>query len=99
MEVDRKKMDRVYCICWGCEHACYNNDDRDLIGGCRAFPDGIPSDEIGDIYSHDKPLEWQKNDFVYMPAKRNVSRLHCKIEVYQDFNPYADENGRYNMAF
>jgi len=90
-----KNMDRRYSICDGCEHDSFNNDDG-FVGGCRAFPDGIPSDEIGDINSHDKPLEWQKNDFVYIPAKREVSRLHYKIQIYQESNPYADENGRYN---
>ena len=97
MEIDRKKMDRIYSICWGCDHYSFNNDE-DFFGGCRAFPNGIPSD-VGNIYSHDKPLEWQKNDYVYMPAKRKVCKLHRKIEIFQDFNPYADENGRYNMAF
>ena len=90
-------MDRRYDICNGCEHACYNNDDKDLIGGCRAFPDGIDNDEIGDIGSHDKPLEGQGNDYVYTPAKREFDRLYRhKIKIYQDSNPYADENGRYN---
>jgi len=71
-----------------------NNDD-DLIGGCRAFPNGVPN-EIGDINSHDKPLvDWQNNDFVYMPAKRETTLYGRKITIYQDSNPYADENGRY----
>jgi len=88
-------MDRRYSICWGCEHATFNNDDDDLIGGCRAFPNGINNNRIGDVNSHDKPFEWQKNDYVYMPAKRKVSRTGRKIEIHQDSNPYADENGRY----
>ena len=88
-------MDRKYDICWGCEH---NSTISDAIpfGGCRAFPDGVPNSIIGDIHSHDKPFSWQKNDFVYMPTKRKITKTHRKIEIYQDFNPYADENGRYN---
>jgi len=87
-------MDRRYCICDGCEHSSFNNDD-DFIGGCRAFLNGVP-DEIGDINSHDKPYEGQGNDYVYMPAKRKATLYGRKIVIYQDSNPYADENGRYN---
>ena len=88
-------MDRRYSVCMGCEHISMNNDD-DFVGGCRAFPNGIDNEEIGDVNSHNKPREGQKNDFVYMPAKRKVNRMGRKITIYQDSNPYADENGRYN---
>jgi len=87
-------MDRIYSICNGCKHYSFNNDN-DLFGGCQAFPNGINNDVIGDLHSHDKPLEWQKNDFVYMPATRKIDRLGDEITIHQYSNPYADENGRY----
>ena len=87
-------MDRRYSICSGCKHASWNDDDIS-IGGCRAFLNGIPTDEIGDIGSHDKPIDGQVGDYVYTPTKRKVSKLGAKITIHQDSNPYADENGRY----
>ena len=83
-------------ICDGCDHACFNNEDDGLRMGCRAFPDGIDTHVIGSLHTHDKPIEGQKNDYVYMPAKRKVDLAGNKIEIFQDSNPYADENGRYN---
>jgi len=85
-------MDRIYDICDGCDHFCLNNDDG-FWGGCRAFR-GIPN-EIGDKHSHDKPLDYQKNDYVYTPAKKKVNRFGDEIDIYQDSNTYADENGIY----
>jgi len=83
-------------ICIGCDHFWLNNDDVSSIG-CRAFPDDIPYRlHIELEHSHDKPLEGQDNDYVYFPAKREINRRNRKIEIYQDSNPYADENGRYN---
>jgi len=73
-----------------------------FFGGVVELPD------IGSPHSHDKPykdaviingkvvFEGQKNDYVYMPTKREFSRTGRKITIYQDSNPYADENGRYN---
>jgi len=99
-------MEREKDICMGCDHFCLNNDD-DFGIGCRAFPDGedggngIPS-IIGELHSHDKPFKgkgWhlpQENDYVYTPAKRKINHYKNEIEIYQDSNPYADENGRYN---
>jgi hypothetical protein len=87
-------MERRKDICLGCDHFCYNNDDK-LGMGCRAFYN-IP-DKIGGLNSHDKPTKIQENDFVYMPAKRKIGVVDgVEIEIYQDSNPYADENGRYN---
>jgi len=94
-------MKREKDICWGCDHFCTNNDDG-ILGGCRAFPGDIDSHIIGDLYSHDKPIEGnnryprQDNDYVYMPAKSKTNRWGNKIQIYQESNPYADENGRYN---
>ena len=87
-------MDRIYDICDGCDHFCLNNDDG-FWRACRAFPGGIPMNEIGDINSHDKPLDYQKNDYVYTPAKKKVNRFGDEIDIYQDSNTYADENGIY----
>jgi len=89
-------------ICWGCDHYHENNDDE-LEGYCRAFPgeEEGPPREIEDLHSHDKPYEggeWdepQDNDYVYTPVKKSF-RHFDKITIYQDSNPYADENGRYN---
>ena len=76
-------MDRIYDICFGCDHFCSNNDDK-LLAGCRAFPypDGIP-DDIGDVYSHDIVLEGQTTDFVYTPAKNKKNRFGRRIKIYQ----------------
>ena len=87
-------MKYIENICMGCDHYCYNNDDR-LEEGCRAFPDGIDSHDVGDFHTHDKPLDYQENDFVYTPSKKKFSRSGREIVIYQDSNPYADENGRY----
>jgi len=82
-------------ICSSCDHYCTNNDD-DLLMGCRAFPKGIPYHlHIEDTHSHDIPFREQGNDFVYMPAKREESNFGRKIEIYQDYNFYADEDGKY----
>ena len=68
---------------------------------------GSPS--IGFEHSHDKPykedviihgqiaFECQKNDYVYVPAKKSVRSGGRKIEIYQKSNPYADENGIYKF--
>jgi len=56
-------MRRSEFICFGCEHFCSNNDDG-LRKGCRAFPDGIPTDEIGGKHSHDKIIEGQVGDLI-----------------------------------
>ena len=86
----------------GCCRAFPNGipfSDHDNLPG---YPD------IADVGSHDKPIrevfffgkkstdDFQKNDFVYIPTKRKVDRHGKQIEIYQDSNPYADENGRYN---
>jgi len=84
---------RIDDICQGCEHVLTNNNDG-LRRGCRAFPDGIPR-FIGDTNSHDIPVEWQVSDYVYTPAKKKVDRYGRKIKIYQESNPYSDENGRY----
>jgi len=81
-------------ICQGCEHVGSNNDDG-LRRGCRAFPEGILRN-INEPHSHDKPVEGQVGNYVYMPAKKKVDKYGDKITIYQDSNPYADENGRYN---
>ena len=61
-------------ICQGCDHFCTNNDDEDLIQGCRAFPDGIPS-QIEDKHSHDTVIKGQVGNFVYTPAKKKSYRV------------------------
>jgi len=84
----------IESICFSCDHWGSNNYDG-LIG-CRAFPGGIPRRfYIDDPHSHDKPFEGQDNDYVYMPAKSKTDRRGDKIRIYQESNPYADENGRY----
>ena len=89
-------MTREKDICLGCDHFCSNNDDG-LLEGCRAFPKGITRRfRIYDSHSHDKPVEGQENDFVYTPAKSKTDRYGDKIQIYQESNPYSDENGRYN---
>jgi len=45
-------------ICYNCKH------HNLLIGGCRAFPDGIP-DEILQNNEHSRPLAGQGNDLVF----------------------------------
>ena len=93
-------MERDKDICMGCDHFCYNNDD-DFGMGCRAFPGGSPGipGKIGGLHSHDKPLDYQENDYVYTPAKKKVGIDGEKIVIYQDSNPFADENGRYNGKY
>jgi len=87
-------------ICMGCEHFCHNNEDG-LGIGCRAYPKGIPSTDIGDgdviemEHSHDKVRDNQVGDYVYMPAKKEFDRLGYRIIINQEYNFYADENGRY----
>ena len=75
-------MRRSECICFGCEHLHLNNDDG-LRGGCRAFPDGIPTDEIGNKYSHDKIVEGQVGDYVYTRTKREKNNFGREIWIYQ----------------
>lgn len=53
-------MQIIDLICLNCKHY------REFTGGCSAFPDGIP-EEIGFENKHDKPLEYQKNNFVFEP--------------------------------
>jgi len=94
-------------ICHGCDHFCLNNEDG-LTEGCRAFPDGIPYEYgAGVKHFHDKPLEDQVEDYVYIPVKRkDVLYMPVKEDqgvewhdgmflIWQHSNPYADENGRY----
>ena len=82
-------------ICFGCDHFCSNNSDR-LVRGCRAFPDGIPYKYgLGKEHFHDKVLDGQVEDFVYTPAKIEVNNMDQDISIYQNSNPYTDENGRY----
>ena len=69
-------------ICFGCDHWCSNNDEG-LRGGCRAFPDGIPTEFIGGKHSHDKIIKSQTGDYVYTPAKREKDIFGRKIEIYQ----------------
>ena len=69
-------------ICFGCDHFCDNNDDG-LLEGCRAFPDGIPTEKIGAKHSHDKKLKNQNNEFVYKPAERLYDNLGQRIIIYQ----------------
>ena len=75
-------MRRSEFICFGCDHWCYNNDDR-LRGACRAFPDGIPTYKIGDKHSHDEIIEGQVGDYVYTRAKREKNILGMEITFYQ----------------
>jgi len=51
-------------ICFKCEH--FNQ----LIGGCKAFPDDIPSEIIAGDNDHKKPLPDQKNNIVFEPIKK-----------------------------
>jgi len=87
-------------ICMGCEHFCHNNEDG-LGIGCRAYPKGIPSTDIGDgdviemEHSHDKVRDNQVGDYVYMPAKKEFDRLGYRIIINQEYNLFADENGRF----
>jgi hypothetical protein len=50
-------------ICFNCKHW------KD-VGGCVAFPEGIP-DEILISNKHDKPLDDQKNKIVFEPVDKN----------------------------
>ena len=72
----------AYRICSGCEHMYLNNNDRPFARWCRAFPNGIP-EKIGEIHSHDKVIDSQVSDFVYMSAKSKKNRFGQKITIYQ----------------
>ena len=75
-------MERVYSICSGCEYFWANSDDE-FEGPCRAFPDGIPYNEIGSKYSHDKVIEGQVGDYVYTRATKKVRWDGREIKIYQ----------------
>jgi hypothetical protein len=47
-------------VCFRCKHW------RELADGCEAFPDGIPSEITSGENEHEKPLEGQKNDLVFV---------------------------------
>ena len=42
-------IDTSKAICYRCEHSAENNLDPDLLCGCRAFPNGIPSSKRNTI--------------------------------------------------
>ena len=54
-------METINLICFKCKHS--------TIGemGCKAFPDGDIPDSILSSNKHDKPIEGQKNNFVFEP--------------------------------
>lgn len=52
-------------ICFKCKHFCANTN-YETMGGCRAFPEGIP-DGIGTPHSHDKVKKGQIGNYIYTP--------------------------------
>lgn len=50
-------------LCFTCKHASMNNHDG-LLGGCRAFPNGIPEEAKGG-YNHHEVLPGQMGEYVY----------------------------------
>jgi len=51
-------METINLICFNCKHF------RKYVGGCDAFPDGIP-DRIQVENKHDEPLPGQGNSVVF----------------------------------
>jgi len=60
-------MQNLDDICFRCVHFCNNNDDG-LWQGCRAFPEGIPSD-ITEAGSHDIVRKGQTGEFTFTKLK------------------------------
>ena len=59
-------MEPVKLICFNCKHF------RRFIGGCDAFPDGIPDEIISGENNHSKPLEFQTNNIVFESGSSNA---------------------------
>lgn len=58
-------------ICYRCEHMVENNLDKNLFGGCRAFPGGIPREMLLKK-KHDTPVAGQVGDFVFKKSKAQL---------------------------
>jgi hypothetical protein len=57
-------MEAVKLVCFKCKNW------RKFIGGCNAFPDGIPYEITSGENEHSKPLSFQKNDIVFEPIEK-----------------------------
>jgi hypothetical protein len=54
-----KKMQAVNLVCFRCKNF------RRFLGGCLAFPNGIPDEITSGFNQHSKPLKGQKNKIVF----------------------------------
>lgn len=54
-------------LCRKCKHR------RPILGGCDAFPDGIPQQIVNGQIEHTKVIEGQKNDIVFEEQEKERS--------------------------
>lgn len=73
--------------CEDCVHLYFNNGDADFAnGGCRAFPNGIPSGVRG---QHHEIIEGQTGNYFYQKAK--YEELCPFAKVLYDLRIYNKE--------
>ena len=58
-------MQALNLVCFKCKNF------RRFIGGCLAFPNGIPDEITSGKNQHSKPLKGQKNNIVFEQMKES----------------------------
>jgi hypothetical protein len=56
-------MEAIDPVCFRCKHW------KKFIGGCNAFPDGIPFEITSGLNEHSEPLPEQDNKIVFEPIE------------------------------